>query len=1279
MMADTYADTLDNPDTPQSPCVSLEHLTDGFAALDAQGTIRFLNTAWLTMHREITGSTDAFTVGADYCACFRQACAFSTVDVPALQQGVQELLSGQRDRVDIEFACTSRAVAAPPHQRWFALTITAYPWQGQRGALVQQRDITPIKYTEERLSASESRFGAVFHDSLDVIVLGDGRDGTILNINPVVRYILGYSPADLIGQHFSILFPPEETETRRNEVLDNLRVHGAVFESQNFQHADGSLVPMDVTATMIPTTDGIAILATLRDSRERRTDELEQERIQTELERRVNQRTAELTRSEQALRQSQSFLRGFLDNSPALIFAKDTQGTYLLTNQQFDAFFDHEPGQVLGKNDHDLMPPSIAEAVRAADRRVLESDAPVQIEEVVPHGDTPRTFMTIKFPLYDTDGTRSGVGGIATDITERKHMQVALQEAQARVEHLLGVSPVVIFSSRPAGDFGATFVSSNIRGVFGYEPDEFTSNTDFWANHIHPDDAPLVFDNLSRLFEQNYHLHEYRFLHADGIYRWVENQLRLIRDETGTPLEIVGSLQDITERKNLEQEVAMQEKRLDAFFTSAPAGLALLDSQLRYKHINETAAMMNGRTVDEHLGRTVEEVLPDLGPTLKPTFEQILTEGTSLYGIEVSGETPADPGTLRHWQASYFPLYDRDERPEGIGLVFVEITERKQAEEAIRRSEEVLQRANDELEQRVKERTAQLEQANALLVQEVQERQRVEEALATQSASLARQVEEQTRDLRLANARLAHAARMKDDFLANMSHELRTPLNAILGLSEALQEQVYGPLTERQYNSLRSIEESGRHLLELINDILDLSKIESGKSELQLTNVSVENVCHASMRLLKNQAHKKRLVLTESLDSSVISLLTDERRLKQMLVNLLTNAVKFTPEGGHVGLEVVGDEEHQVVHFHVWDEGIGIAEEDMERLFKPFEQLDSGLDRQHEGTGLGLALVARLSEMHGGSVTVESTVGEGSRFTITLPWKVSQPQQQQGQDDPDTRSKQHCLWPRLLRRALVIEDSPTAAEQVTRYLNELGAETVIYTQGNSAITHARQIQPDVIILDILLPGQSGWEILQALKAGVETQHIPIVIVSVVDEQERAQDLGADNYLVKPISRQQLQLALAAIFPNQNLSQPDDAPAAPPMPDPTAATIQILIAEDNEDNIAMVSEYLTINGYQVTIARNGIEALEKVRAHRPDIILMDIQMPGMDGLEVMRHIRANQSLEGVPIIALTALAMAGDRERCLEAGADEYMSKPISLKKLRTIIETMTDNGRERHE
>jgi signal transduction histidine kinase len=236
---------------------------------------------------------------------------------------------------------------------------------------------------------------------------------------------------------------------------------------------------------------------------------------------------------------------------------------------------------------------------------------------------------------------------------------------------------------------------------------------------------------------------------------------------------------------------------------------------------------------------------------------------------------------------------------------------------------------------------------------------------------------------------LAKATRLKDEFLASMSHELRTPLNAILGLSEALQEQVYGPLTDKQDRSLRRITESGYHLLALITDILDLSKIEAGKVDLTLAPVDVAGVCQASLRLIRESAQKKHQHVTSRVDPAVSTLLADERRLKQMLVNLLSNAVKFTPNHGRIGLEVIGHLDEQPVVFTVWDTGIGIADADRGRLFQPFVQLDSSLARHHAGTGLGLSLVARLADLHGGRVTLESSVGQGSRFCIVLPWRVN--------------------------------------------------------------------------------------------------------------------------------------------------------------------------------------------------------------------------------------------------------------------------------------------------
>ncbi len=416
------------------------------------------------------------------------------------------------------------------------------------------------------------------------------------------------------------------------------------------------------------------------------------------------------------------------------------------------------------------------------------------------------------------------------------------------------------------------------------------------------------------------------------------------------------------------------------------------------------------------------------------------------------------------------------------------------------------------------------------------------EQLERQVVELERRVAERTAELSVANAELARAARLKDEFLAAMSHELRTPLNAILGLSEALQTEVYGPLNGRQLKSLCSIEESGRHLLSLINDILDVSKIEADKLELAIGPVSVESVCQASLGLVKQDAHRKRLSVSTSLDGQVTTIQADARRLKQILVNLLSNAVKFTPEGGAIGLEVVGDVEGQAVRFTVWDTGIGIAPEDMGRLFKPFVQLDSRLSRQHAGTGLGLVLVHRMAEMHGGGVTVESELGKGSRFTVSLPWKA-------------------------------VEES-----------GEVGAR----------------------------------------------------------EGEGEESAG----------------------PSAPVSLPPCTPAT------------LLLAEDNEANIQTISDYLLVRGYQVTVARNGAEAIERAVERRPDLILMDIQMPGMDGLEAIRRIRAEVELTTVPIIALTALAMPGDRERCLAAGANEYLSKPVSLRGLVREIEAQLSAARE---
>ncbi len=510
---------------------------------------------------------------------------------------------------------------------------------------------------------------------------------------------------------------------------------------------------------------------------------------------------------------------------------------------------------------------------------------------------------------------------------------------------------------------------------------------------------------------------------------------------------------------------------------------------------------------------------------------------------------------------------------------------------------------------------------------------------------------------RRANEQLEIASRHKDEFLANMSHELRTPLNAILGLSEALLEQLAGPLTPRQEKSVTTIASSGTHLLSLINDILDLSKVEAGKLDLFVEPIVVHTFCQSCLAFIRSQAMEKAINVTFEDADAPTEVHADPKRLKQIVVNLLTNAVKFTEQGGHVSLTVRSSPDINGVCFSIRDTGIGIAPADQSKLFQSFSQIDSGLSRAQDGTGLGLALVARLTELHGGNVSVISAPGEGSEFTVTLPLlrtaaTVTAP--------PDRRH---------FRTALIIEDDPLAGQQLVRYLGELDIDSRLHTSGDLALEAAQRERPDIVLLDLQLPGESGWTVLARLKAHPDTQHIPVVVVSVMDERTRSLALGAAAHFTKPVTRTQL-----ATFFQRAIAPPGGATRdTPPPSDPRNPVV--LLAEDNAANRLTIGGYLEDRGFVVHYAANGVEAVTRARLQRPEVILMDIQMPIMDGLSAMQEIRKDDTVRHVPIVALTALAMTGDRERCLAAGANEYLTKPVSLRALATLVTQLATQPR----
>jgi signal transduction histidine kinase/CheY-like chemotaxis protein len=583
-----------------------------------------------------------------------------------------------------------------------------------------------------------------------------------------------------------------------------------------------------------------------------------------------------------------------------------------------------------------------------------------------------------------------------------------------------------------------------------------------------------------------------------------------------------------------------------------------------------------------------------------------------------------------------------------------EITERKKAERE-------LQQTLTELEIRVENRTQDLRRANEQLSLELDRRQEAEKALEEERALLALRVEERTVELSLANIELTKAGKLKDAFLASMSHELRTPLNAILNITETLREHGYGPIAENQSKALRTIEESGEHLLALINDILDLSKIGAGKLELLMDEVEVNLVSAASLQIIQEAARKKNLVVSSTIDPQVKIVWADARRLRQILVNLLSNAVKFTPNGGSIGLAVTGDCDKKKVSFTVWDSGIGIPAENFKTLFKPFTQLDNRLARNYEGTGLGLALVYSLVELHGGGIYLESEVDRGSSFTIILNWEEENaalpPSVPQNQVDEPTFTSGE-----------VVNVDPVL--QFRQCCNELGIDTDSFWFEPESVQKAIQKSHDLFLIDVRLFVKER-ELLDLIRNSSQTKNTPIVMLTRSRQVTGRSTLPLNiTFLEYPFSCSDVRQIMRHISPGGTASlmrhvaifvERNDAEK---LSRPT-----IMVAIEDQTSKRILSNYLSAIGYRITQVSNKSEVIERARETHPDLLLFDVQLPGTEGLETIKRIRRDTQISNLPVISISMVSITGDRDRCLEAGADEYLHKPLNLNQLTNMIES----------
>ncbi|MBR8826704.1 MAG: PAS domain S-box protein [Gomphosphaeria aponina SAG 52.96 = DSM 107014] len=1072
-------------------------------------------------------------------------------------------------------------------------------------------DFTELKQAQESQRINEERFRLTLKNAPITVFNQD------LNLRYTWIYssLPGYNIENIFGKTDFELFPPEEAQSltaMKQEVMGNGKKQRQIvcLEINGKKHYfDNNIEALSNEWGEIIGITGVALDITER---------YEREAVILELNKTLGEKAAELELAYQEIRNSKEFIENVINAVSDPIFVKDRQGHLQLTNDSLSLLVSNQKQKLLGKTVYDLFPKNEADVFTEKDELVFTTGVVNENEEYLTDTKGKTHFISTKKSRFvDAKGNKFIVG-VIRDLTKGREIEEALRRSEARFQRIAANVPGGIYQFALHSDGARSFpyTSDRFLGIFEITSEEIQENSNNIFNKFYPEDIQSLEDSIAASAESlTKWSWEGRLVSSAGKIKWIQGLSQPEKQANGDMI-WDGLIVEITERKETERQlleqlslsklrleitnVLTQEKDLQTSLQKCTQALVKhLDGAVACIWLlNQTENILELKAstgMSAHLIRKIAKRGRGLAKSIHNQewakregivgfVEYLMLVGSELLGVIaifarhplteiVAAEMEAianviSLGVERRLQEEALRLSEKRYRQivetaqEGIWLIdaqakttyvnpqmaamlgysveemlgsslynFMDEQGCLEAQQNFARRQQGIGETHDFRFTRqdgshlwTMLSTSPIynelgEFAGALaMIADISQRVKMEEALRETNYRLVNM-----------NDELKRVTRLKDEFLANMSHELRTPLNSILGLSEALQEEVYGGLTEKQQKSLITIENSGKYLLELINDILDLAKIEAGKMKLSFTKVRVQQLCEHSVSFIREQAYKKNIHLAANIPELEIAV--DERRIRQALINLLSNGIKFTPAGGSVTLEVKENLAEKTLNFNVIDTGIGMAEENLNKLFQPFSQIDSSLSRNYNGTGLGLALVRTIAELHGGKVSVVSSVGVGSKFTISLPKK-------------------------------------------------------------------------------LLPAQNNFS------------------------QQEGQEIAAET---TRLTQAKLEECL------------------------------ILIADDNDDNIELFNDYLTAKGYKLMRAKNGLEAIKMAVEVKPQIILMDIQMPEMDGLTAISRIRAIPEIREIPMIALTGLAMTGDREKCLQAGADEYLTKPVSLSQLAIAI------------
>ena len=813
---------------------------------------------------------------------------------------------------------------------------------------------------------------------------------------------------------------------------------------------------------------------------------------------------------------------------------------------------------------------------------------------------------------------------IASAIRHMKDSE-ALQESEERYRRLAENAPDVIYRVGMSPR-RFEYVNPAIEHMTGYTPDDYYADTELGFRIIHPEDRK-VFNRLLDLDTDFSAPVELRWIGKCGRVIWTEQRNLPIRDRDGRVVAMEGIARDITERKKVEysqQKQAQYERTMTtamSIFTGNHNSRDALEKLLQLLASRQDYKAGAYYTYDEwsrSLNMTAARSLSASGPAGSFVLGNnaitgaVLKKEVLLLRREEKQPQPAGDGLQNLFDLSttaVLPVYYQD-KLQGVLLLGAD-------REPDAHDKEFLERIAIQL---------------GICLHGIKQFEYLK-TLSRQLAARQKEIEKKNRELEQAN-------RAKSEFLTNMSHELRTPLNSVIGFSELLEKQIFGALNPRQQEYVKDIWESGEHLLELINDILDLSKIEAGTMELDLNDFHMPGLLQGCLRMFREKALKKNIRLEMMAEDNIGVVVADSRKIKQVIFNLLTNAVKFTTEGGEVLLSAY--REGQNVTVCVTDNGIGISRKEMDKLFKEFSQVDGSLSRRHEGTGLGLALSKKLVEMHGGTIGVESQPQKGSRFYFTIP---AQPGGVAGPENSPPRPENpppRAGSPDEPPLVLVVEDNDRDAKLIETYLINEGFRVARAANGREGFDMAARLRPQVITMDILMPVMDGWQLLEKLRGDCRLNNVPVLIVSMLHEYQKGLAFGASEVLLKPFDPENLVDIVRNLAGSSAYCQP-------------ASTV--LVIDDDPRAVDLIEQNLRAKGHNVLKAHGGAEGLKTAREEKIDLILLDLMMPEIDGFEVVKKLKENPGLKNVPVIILTAKILTAD-----------------DFKKLRGLVESVREKG-----